>query len=551
MQDSATRREHLRSVFSRLFLSSENCNHPENTGIGPALQIAVFFVCAALVVSHRPDALFNPQFFGEDGTIWYPEAYMSGWLQALFHSRNGYFQTLPRLAASIALLAPLRFAPLVMNLIGITVQVLPVNFLLSARCRNWTPLFARVLLAFLYLGLPNTRELDAAAEEGQWHLALLACILVLACPPRKTRWRVLDIFIILLSGFSGPFVVILLPIALIFWWLRREKWRLIVAGAVAVPAIIQLSALLTSAEVTRSHATLGATPKLALQLLAGQVYLGSMLGQSGLQVHRSTAVLALIAVLGTAVMAYCFLKARLEWKLLLAFCALVFVASLKSPMVSMTIPQWQVLRDASGIRYWFFPMIAFVWALAWCATLSKNGLFRFAGVAGLIMTCAGIATDWRYPAYTDFHFPKYAAQFAAAAPGTMVNIPIFPDGWTMRLVKRSPACHSLLIGSVDQPKPHAQLSTSGSVPVSGWVLSDQPIRHVSILVDRHLAQSITPDERRPDVDSLYPQSPDRYKGWEGSIDLTKLAAGPHEIEVRALEADGCEADFAVIPVERR
>lgn len=549
MQELATRRDHLHTVFSRLSLASENCNNAENTGIGPALQLLAFFVCAALVVSHRPDALFNPQFFAEDGSIWFPEAYMTGWLSALFHSRNGYFQTLPRLAASIALLAPFRFAPLVMNLIGITVQVLPVNLLLSARCRNWAPLFARALMAMLYLGLPNTRELDAAPEEGQWHLALLACILVLACSPLKKRWRVLDIAVILLSGFSGPFGVILLPIALIFWWQRRETWRLIVAGAVAVAAVIQLSALLTSAEATRSHAILGATPKLAIQLLAGQVYLGAMLGQSGVQVNRSPAVLAFIALLGSVVIVYCFFKARLEWKLLIVFCALVFAASLKSPMVSMTVPQWQVLRDASGIRYWFFPMIAFVWALAWCATLSSNSLFRFAGVAGLLMTSAGIATDWRYPAYTDHHFATYAAQFGAAPPGTMINVPIFPDGWTMRLVKHSPACHGLLLGDVDQPKPGEKLSTS--TPVTGWVLADRPIRRVAIYLDRHLAQSITPDEPRPDVDSLYPQSPDKYKGWTGLVDLSKVAPGSHEIELRALEAGGCEADFAVIPVERR
>ena len=536
----------FKSALSRLFQSSENCNQPESTGVGPALQLLVFFVAAALVVSHRPDALFNPQFFAEDGTIWYPEAYTSGWLAALFHSRNGYFQTLPRLASSIALLAPFRFAPLVMNLIGITVQVLPVNVLVSARCRNWAPLFVRTLMAILYLGLPNTRELDAAPEEGQWHLALLACMLVLACPPLKTKWRVADIVVILLSGFSGPFGVMLLPIALVFWWRRRERWRLLLSEVVAVPAIIQIAALLVSAEATRSHATLGATPQLALQLLAGQVYLGSMLGQSGAQVHRSLPVLALIAVLGTIVLAYCFVKARLEWKLLLAFCALIFAASLKNPMVSMTVPQWQVLRDASGIRYWFFPMIAFIWALAWCATLSKNGLFQFAGIAGLIMTCAGIATDWKYPAYPDYHFPKYAAQFAAATPGTMVNIPIFPDGWTMRLVKKSPGCHSLLIGDVDQPKPSAKLTAS--TPVSGWVLSGQPIRRVSVSLDRHVLQSFAPNEQRPDVDSLYPQSPDRYKGWETQIDTSKLTPGPHEIELRALEADGCEADFAIIPV---
>jgi len=403
-------------------------------------------------------------------------------------------------------------------------------------------------MAILYLALPNTMELDASIEEGQWHLALLACILVLACPPAARSWRIVDIAVILLSGLSGPFGVILLPIALVFWWFRRERWRLIVLATIGVSAIIQLSALLTTASATRSHATLGATPKLFIQLLAGQVYLAAILGESGVQIHRRLIVLAAAAVSGTLMVTYCFLKARLEWKLLIAFCALVFAASLKSPMASFTVPQWQALRGASGIRYWFFPMLGFVWALTWCATTSGNSFFRFAGAAGLLVMCVGITNDWRYPPSTDFHFQRYAQQFAYATPGTLVTIPIVPDGWTMRLHKKNSACHTLPVGSVDQPARGAHVSDS--VPVTGWVTASEPIRRLSIYVDRTLTESVTPNVGRPDVDSLYPHSPDKNKGWRTLIDVSKIAPGPHEIEVRALEADGCEADIAIVPVER-
>ena len=539
--------ERLKATLSRLFVTSENCSNPENTGIGSTAQIVVFFVCAALVVSRRPDAFFHPQFFAEDGTIFYPEAYMSG-LAALFHPLNGYYQTLPRVAAAISLLLPFRFAPLVLNLIGITIQVLPVNLLLSVRSRNWAPLFTRTLMAILYLGLPNSSELDVAPEEGQWHLALLACGLVLACPPLKARWRVIDMAVLLLGGFTGPFCLLLLPIAWLFWWLRRDNWRLVVGGAVAIPAVIQALTLMGSAGTTRPHAILGANTKLFVQLLAARVYLGAVLGESGSQLEKNLAVLGLIAVLGTMVVGYCLLKARVEWKLLIVFCALVFATSLVNPMVSMTVPQWQVLWNSPGIRYWFFPMIGFVWTLAWCATLSRNGIFRLAGVSGLLVTFAGITTDWRYPPYTKYHFGRYAAQFEAAAPGTMLNIPIFPDRWTMRLVKRSPACRDLLIGNVDRPLPSARVS--GATAIAGWVVAAQPIRQVFVYVDRRITQSITPDFRRPDADAFYPRSPDKFKGWRGQIDFSNMPFGPHEIEVRGLEADGCEADFAIIPVER-
>ncbi len=527
---------------------SYNCGDSTNAGIDWKLQVLIFLTCAALVVSRRPDALFNPQFFAEDGTFWYAQAYTSGWLPSLFRPENGYFATLSRLIASAALLAPFHLAPLVMNLAGLSIQVLPVNILLSARCRNWAPLFSRTLMAMLYLGLPNSAELNVAAEEAQWHLALLACLLMLACPPSNPKWWLVDITILLVSGLSGPCGVILWPIALIVWLLRRSPWRLTMLATLSAAAAIQAWTLITTAEATRSHAILGATPKLAVQILAGQIYLGSTLGVASLQVQRSLTVLVVVAVFGTLLLGYCFIDMPLEWRLLLAFSSMILVASLIAPMVSLTAPQWPILKAAAGIRYWFFPMLGFVWALVWLGTLSPNRFARGIGVAGLVIACIGIVKDWKYPVYKDLHFQEYAGQFEAARPGTLVSIPIVPPGWTMPLVKRNPTCPALPFGYIDQPNEGAKVS--GSLSIAGWVGATQPVRQVSILIDRELVQSIKPDRPRPDVDALYPNSPDKYKGWGAVIDMSGIAAGSHEIEVRALEADGCEADFGVVRVQR-
>ncbi len=535
-------------MTSFLISARDRCYAELGAGISWRVQLLVFLVAAAAVVSRRPDALFNPQFFGEDGTIWYREAYMSGWFSSLFHSQNGYFQTIPRLAASLALLAPLRFAPLVMNLIGITFQVLPANLVLSSRCRNWGPLYLRALMAFTYIALPNTMELDATVEEAQWHLALLACILVLAYPPSALKWRVFDVTIVLLSGLSGPFALVLLPIAFVFWYFRRDRWRLALIATLALTACVQVSALLRYASATRPHVILGATPKLFIRLLAGQVYLGALLGQTSLPAQQNAILLGLVAVLGTTILVYCLLKAGLEWKLFIAFCLLVFAASLRSPMVSMTTPQWEVLRDSLGIRYWFLPMLAFVWALLWCATGRNNTLVWILAITGLMFMCIGVIHDWSYPAYPDLRFPGYAKQFAAAAPGTLFKIPICPSGWFLQLTKRGGACRTLPAGVIDQPATGARVS--GTISVSGWVTSSESIRRVDIYIDKLLAQSVLPDLSRPDVDALYPHSPNKYTGWRAVMDMSQVAPGTHEIEVRALEADGCESDVDVVRVER-
>jgi hypothetical protein len=234
-------------------------------------------------------------------------------------------------------------------------------------------------------------------------------------------------------------------------------------------------------------------------------------------------------------------------KLFILFAVLVFAASLRSPMVSLTVPQWQVLRDSMGIRYFFFPMLAFAWALIWCAGVNPVKPFRIAAGFGLACMVIGVLRDWEYPPYTNFHFQEHAREFASAAPGTFMSIPIYPPGWALRITKKNPACNSLPIGFIEQPAQNAHVS--GAVGVSGWVTAMEPVRQISIYVDHSLMQSTRPSLKRPDVDQNYPESPIKEKGWATAIDLSKITPGPHDIEARAFGEGACEGDIAVTPVQ--
>ena len=133
---------------------------------------AIFLLSCAVLITRRPDAIFHAQFWAEDGHVWFADAYNLGWWTALFRTQDGYFQTLPRLGAALALLAPIALAPLVLNLIAITVQALPVNLLLASRSSAWGSLRFRAFLACTYLALPNCREIIAIITSSQWILTL-------------------------------------------------------------------------------------------------------------------------------------------------------------------------------------------------------------------------------------------------------------------------------------------------------------------------------------------------------------------------------------------
>ncbi len=526
-------------------------NHPINrnkssTGLSWQMQLVVFLIAVLAVISRRPDAVTNPQFFAEDGAVWYADAYQLG-LHSLLVPDAGYLQIFPRVVAALATLVPLLFAPLLMSVIGIVVQVLPVNVLASSRYANWGSLSLRLIMGFLYLALPNSRELDVVITNAQWHLALLACIVVLAPSPVTWKERGFDLWVLLLSGLTGPFCVLLLPIGGIIWWVRRGAWRIATNLLIGACAVTQLLVLHKADPAIRSSAPLGASPRLFIDILSGHVFLAAIFGFDNYPARFPLGVMVLIAILGSAILAYTLFRVKLEFRFFIIFSLLIFAASLRSPLVSRSDPQWQVLDQAYGIRYWFYPMLAFLWSLLWCAQPGQIRWVRRFAVVMLVLVVIGITKDWEYPPFSDHHFAQYAKKFEEMPRGEAMVFPLYPDGWTMQLVKRGDNCRVLPIGFIDQPPDNAQ--ESGSIAVSGWVNAPEPVEKISIYLDGSLKQSFQPNALRPDVDRKYPGGPVKEKGWQTSLDLSKANSGMHLLEVHARLRDGCDGVIGIKSVE--
>jgi hypothetical protein len=410
---------------------------PEPAGLRWYWQLAVLCAAITLIFSRQPDAFLHAQFFAEDGKVWFSDAYNYGWFASLFRAQDGYFQTLPRLAAALALIPPLVSAPLVMNLVGSLVQVSPAPVLLSTRFSNWGTLSFRAAMALTYLAMPNCSEMNVTVEEGQWHLALLACLLLLCPAPANRLWKLFDITVLVLCGLTGPFAVLLAPIAGARLWLRREpsgRWPLyLLTGAAAIQAYALVA-------THRDHWPLGASVAGLIRIVAARVYLATILGASGLGSQGGMPFLICVTVGGSLLMAYCFLQARSELKLFLFFSAVVFAASLCRPFTPQVLPgstSWGLLAGASGIRYWFFPSLAFTWTIVWYLLGRPHRRFsRAIGAMLMALMLIGIVRDWSIPARKDVHFPSYVGALRDSPPGTMLTIPENPEGWTMRLVKR-------------------------------------------------------------------------------------------------------------------
>ena len=84
--------------------------------------------------------------------------------------------------------------------VALAVQVLPAVMVASHRYSSAVPdVRVRLLLATLYLVIPNSSEIFVNLTDAQWHLAVLSVLVVLALPATG-GWRVFDVAVLALSG---------------------------------------------------------------------------------------------------------------------------------------------------------------------------------------------------------------------------------------------------------------------------------------------------------------------------------------------------------------
>ena len=405
-------------------------------GISFGWQVAVFVASLIAVFSRLPGALLHPQFFAEDGWVFYQQAYNLHWFRTLGITQAGCLQMLPRLVAGVTLLFPMQWAPLIMNLAGAVVQVLPVTALLSRRCAPWGPLPIRMMMAALYMVIPDAPEVHIVLTNAMWHLALLQALLAFSVPPLGWRGRISDIILFSIGALSGPFCMLLLPPVAAYYWIRRQNWTLVVLGIMSMGVITQIFSLVHSVRNSAS-APLGVTAFSLLRIIAGDIFVDSMTGSGGAYLRIWLLVIAAIG--GLTIMIWGWRSAPLAVRLYIAFAVLVLMASLRDPLLLPgTTPRWESLANAAGIRYWFLPSLMFLWSAAWCACRGETRLARYAGLAVLLLTTIGIVREWPYaPLLPEGHFSADVARFKNLKPGEHMVFSVFdPGGRKMELIKK-------------------------------------------------------------------------------------------------------------------
>lgn len=357
-----------------------------------ATVLGVGIVGSLITFLRSPDTLRVPELYAEDGRVWFADAYQRGPLHPLFVAHTGYLQTFPRLVADLGLLVPLGRLPLLFVLVAVSVQVMPAALVVSRRFATLVPSFSvRLVLALTYLLIPNSTEVNSNLTNAQWHLALLAFMVVVADEGGRW-WLAFDVVVVVLSGLTGPFVIVLAPIAVVVFLVRKQRWTLIPTAILCVAAVVQIVCLLTSRR--GNHASLGVTPGRFAEIIGGQIVGGTVLGppatETGHVLSNLPVAGALLMVGGGVICAAALVRGPMELRLLNLFAVAVLTSSLISPVGTGLEAQWQTLTGDAGARYWFLPAVALVVDLIWLAGQVRwwRGVPTIAAVVVLAVSAA-------------------------------------------------------------------------------------------------------------------------------------------------------------------
>ena len=364
----------------------------------------------------KPDSFFRPQFWAEDGSVFFKDAVELG-LPALWKPYAGYYHLVPRLSSFSYLAADYVHAPLVYHSAAAVVYLLFVLYVFTTR----VPLPLKPVCALLPLFGPVGMEVHLTVTNTQWIVALCLPLLMISDSPRNTRDYGVDLAVMLICGLSGPFIALLLPCIFLRFALRKDRGSgLLCLGASLIASIQIASLMMHNDRVVKPFLEPDFIPfflKALAHFLAYPVPF-SFTYDSSLTAAELFLSLSLILLFFTLV-AIAVLRKQANALLLL-------VAAVTILLTSLALREHPKTMLFGSTRYFFVPKTLFLWAIV-------TMLFQLHRKASLLMAFIPLLYLLDPAAFVSTPLKKMRWKRYAKCLDTKEEcyIPLNPDGWGM------------------------------------------------------------------------------------------------------------------------
>ncbi|HXA50065.1 MAG TPA: hypothetical protein VNV86_07175 [Candidatus Acidoferrum sp.] len=407
-----------------------------------------------LLVLRRPDAITNPQFWAEDGPVFFFGQITHTGLSALFVPYAGYLLVVPRLVAAFAALFPASSVPLIFNLFAFAIAA----FCCSLFSLNWY----RYLLQSDWLRAMVCVVIATAVQADELvgtitciHCFLfLSALLILLQPAEVYEGRFpwpgyLSVILGVLSALSEPLVVLLLPLSI--WFTVRRKGRASLApAAIMAAAVVQIAVflLVPFAGNSRPSTSLGELIASCVNGISYHVVLSPLVG---IRLSRSIFKRALngggfaILVLLGSWLTYLWWRGNTTRRWIVAVISYLTLASVALAIAGRSLAKY--FSGAGGIMTWrgeryFFPgACLFVYLIALSIEKLVPARRKWGQAIVLVAVFAfGMFWNFRVIPFTDYHWDLYApmidrwlAAKRSGIPVPSLSIPINPLLWMVDL----------------------------------------------------------------------------------------------------------------------
>ena len=221
-----------------------NTGQKSNERFNASVRWGLLAAYTALILLRVPEIVWPGRFWGEEGAIYFREAFLNGPLQVLFTSNLGYYSLLNKLAALTAAHAvPLEFAPVVAMLFAFVIQLSPAILLLFCRIPALPTLAHRAVAVALVLFIQPNQEVWLNTINSQSFLCVATGIVLISSPAGR-RGHVLRLGLLALAGLTGIVSALLLPLFLWDWWLDRDRHRAHETAVLLAAGLVQAAVVL-------------------------------------------------------------------------------------------------------------------------------------------------------------------------------------------------------------------------------------------------------------------------------------------------------------------
>ncbi len=403
-----------------------------------------FIIFIIITILRQPSTFTNSQFALEDGSVFFKDAYdhcnsLHIWfLPPPFKAGHSPFIELSaRIGASIAYLFNILYVPLTIKILAVIFKTIPAIFFLSYRCNNiMRNPYHRLLTCIIYLLLPNQYTMEILLLNSRWYMGILVFLILMSNVAQYIYEEILDYVLLAMASLSGVFIIIIFPIACIYFIIKKEllkqnRNKQIIFFITFICFCIQCIYYFYYSH--NRDTILGASTNHFLRIFGGNFIMsgivGEKIGYEAMSEHwwnHNSFFATLFSIIGLGIMLLAFIKTNIEGKLFFLFSAFIMFFELKSPLtLGLPYPTaWENINlNKIMDRYYFYPTM--VWILSifivWFKYKKKIALRILTSLIILCFLFIGVKKDFFYIRYPDYYTKDALLQFNQAPKGTIVN----------------------------------------------------------------------------------------------------------------------------------